>query len=172
MEIHHLLSDFRKSGNMAFYVDYFLQHPKEIKKLVAIIVNEETYPFPEYGSWILIHIHKANKSFVEPYVNQLIDRVLTGNNQSVLRNCCSILQTTEKTGYKESELLDRFIDFIESGDNKVALQVYSIYCLIDYIKKYPELKSELTALVQMKATERSSAYGVAVRKFLIEIKNV
>ena len=172
MQIHELLNDFRKSGKMTFYVDYFLQNPKKINELVDVIVNEEKYPYPEYGSWILIHIQKANPLFVEPFQNKLIDVILKSSNQSVLRNCCNILQSISKTDYREAELLDRIIDFIKSNDNKVALQVYSLYCLIPFVKAYPELKTELSSLVRLAVNERTPAYKVAVRKFLEWIKKI
>jgi hypothetical protein len=46
--------------------------------------------------------------------------------------------------YKESELLDRLMEFVKDGENKVALQIYSIQLFIQYIQKYPELKDELS----------------------------
>lgn len=172
MQIHDLLNDFRKSGKMAFYVDYFLQNPKRIDDLVNVVVNEVEYPYPEYASWILIHIQKANPMLIEPFTNGLIDVILKSDNQSVLRNCCNMLQFIPKTTYRESELLDRFIDFIQSNDNKVALQVYSMYCLVKFVKQYPELKIELVSLVNLYLNERSPAYKVAVRKFLERIKDL
>ncbi len=172
MEIHELLTDFRTSGNKTFYIDYFLQNQKEIKDLVSIIVNEEKYPYPEYASWLLIHIQKANPSLVKPYQNQLSDVLLKSKNQSVLRNCCSVVQLMGKTDYREGELLLRFVDFVKSNENKVALQVHSLYCLIEYVKQYPELKEELKTLANLTVNERTAAYKVAVRNFLEAIRKI
>lgn len=171
-KIHDLLDEFRKSLNMTFYVKCFVDNPKYIKEIVEIIKRQEKHPFPEYGSWILTHIVKQNADLIEPFKNELIDVILIKQNQSVLRNVVVVLRDLGISEYKETELLDRYISFIKENSNKVALQVNAMYCLIDYVKKYPELKDEITSIIQLAAVEKSPAYTAGFKNFLKRIKKI
>lgn len=161
------------SRDLKFCVAYFQQHTNQIAELVDVAVRNEEYPFPEYSSWILTHIAKWDKSVVAPFYNNLIDNILVeSDNQTVLRNNLNTIHCLEISDYKESEFIDRLISFIQNGENKVALQVYSIYLLVHFIKKYPDLKIEIVPLVEMYYTDRSPAYKAAVRKFMQKIKKI
>ena len=59
---------------------------------------------------------------------------------------------------------------IKEEENKVALQAYSMYCLVPFIHKYPELKEELTSLILLKINEKSPAYKIAFKTFLKRTK--
>ena len=169
-KIHNLLEEFRNSLNMTFYVNYFYENPTRINEIVDIIKRQEKHPYSEYGSWILTHLVKRDASLIRPYQKDLIDIILTKQNQSVARNVVNILQFFEISNYMESELLDRYISFIKENENKVSLQVYSMYCLVAYVKKYPELKDELTSLIQLTTSEKSAAYKGGFKNFLNKIK--
>lgn len=170
MDIYDLILNFHKTRNIKYYVTYFRENKSDIGELVKVIIQKKEYPFPEYGSWLLIHITKADASVVLPFRNQLVDMILDDHNQSVLRNVAKILEYLGYLDYRETELLDRFISFIESNENKVALQVYSMYCLVPFVKKYPELKEEITALIQLTINEKSPAYKSAFKSFLKRTK--
>jgi hypothetical protein len=114
----------------------------------------------------LTHVVQEKPEYLKSFQTQIIDVVLQDNNQSVLRNCVKILLHSESSNYRESELLERYIGFVKDNDNKVALQVYSMYCLIGFVKKYPELKEELISIFQLNISEKSAAYKGGVKKFM------
>ena len=101
----------------------------------------------------------------ETYIPNAVAQPSIGSNNL---NLSSLLDNEIED--KESELIDRLIYFIQNNDNKVALQVYSMYNLVKFVKKYPELKIELVALIQIYNNERSAAYKGAVRNFLKRVK--
>ena len=170
MDLKNFLLDFHKTRNINYCVRFFHEKTFKVGDLLEFISLNKEYPFPEYGSWLLSHIAQADSSMVLPFRNQLIDLVLVEKNQSVLRNIVKIIESLGHSSYKETELLDRYISFIKEEDNKVALQAYSMYCLVPFIHKYPELKEELTALIQLKINEKSPAYKVAFKTFLNRTK--
>jgi hypothetical protein len=172
MTTKDLILKFHKSRDIKFYTNYFVQNPNQIVEIISLIEKKEKYPFSEYGSWLLTHIVKLEPSLILPFEKQLIDIVLNEvENQSVLRNCSHILLLIPTISYKESELMDRLISFINNSENKVALQVYSMYNLVEFVRKYPELKTEVTSIVEIYFQERSAAYKAGVNKFLKRIKN-
>jgi hypothetical protein len=172
MTTKDLILKFHQSRDIEYYTNYFIQNPNQIGEIIYIIEKQEKYPLSEYGSWILTHIVKAEKESILPFEKQFIDIFLTKvENQSVMRNCMNVLQFLPNISYRESELLDKLIVIIKNGENKVALQVYSMYNLVRFVNKYPELKTELTSIVELYFQERSAAYKAGVKIFLKRIKN-
>jgi hypothetical protein len=61
--------------------------------------------------------------------------------------------------------------FVADDTNKVALQVYAIYKLIQFTQKYPEIKTEIEALFALKEENENSsaklkpAMRVAIRNY-------
>ena len=172
MTTKDLILKFHQSRDVKFYTNYVIQNPNQIGEIISLIEKKEKYPFSEYGSWLLTHIVKLEPSLILPFEKQLVEIILNEiENQSVLRNCTNVLLLIPSITYKESELMDRLISFIKNSENKVALQVYSMYNLIEFVRKYPELKTEITSIVEMYFQERTAAYKAGVNKFLNRIKN-
>jgi hypothetical protein len=78
---------------------------------------------------------------------------------------CELLPLIE---YKESEFLDKLIDNIKDDSNKVALFVYSIYKLIQFTKKYPEIKPEIEGIISLKEEPMKPAMKIGIRRYLKE----
>ena len=173
MNLKDELLIFHKSRDLKSYTKSIVDEPIKIEKLVKIISNLEEYPLKEMSSWILTHIAKSNPELIQPFYEKLVDILFITENQTVLRNCTNILYHLNTTEYKESKLIDQLIQFIQNNNNKVALQVYSIYFITHFVKKYPELFEEVRSIIELNSHNHSPAYNVAIRNFrkLISIKN-
>ena len=130
------------------------------------IFNLEEYPYKEYASWILIHVSQSGEIELQHYYPRLVDVLFETNDQTVLRNVARSLHQLQITDYRESEFIDLLIGFIQNYENKVALQVYSIYLLQQFVKRYPELKEEIIEIIALHRPEKTAAYKVAERNFL------
>ena len=171
MTAKDFILEFHSNRDLKLYNSKILNSPHLVKGIVDLIINKEQYPISEYASWILAHVVKSNKNLLIPFQNELIDIILTENdNQTVLRNCTNIIQNMDFIEYKESQLIERYIDFIKNSNNKVALQMYSMQNLSKIVVKYPELKQELIAIVEMYYIERTVAYKAGVRNFIKAVK--
>ena len=84
----------------------------------------------------------------------------------------NVLNTLPFNESENSVLLDRCLSFIQESSYKVALQVYSIYYLVNYIQVYPELKGELMKMIEIHYNNRSSAYKAGVRKFKVKVDKI
>ena len=114
---------------------YFDKHPEGIELLVLVVVNEEEYPLKEYGSWILVHLCKSHAVRVRPFYNQFVDHLFKSQDQSVLRNVANIISHLTIEDYRESDLIDLLIGFIQEHSHKVALHVYSMQILALFVLK-------------------------------------
>ncbi len=171
-EIINRIQQFRNERDINSEVNYYFNHPNKLNDLIEVLKFETNYPFPEYGSWLLCHLVKKDKQLVEIYKSQLIESLFNSENNSFLRNIMNVLNELTFNEADHSKLLDRCIHFIQDSNYKVALKVYSIYYLINYIKVYPELKEELIAIIDFQANTKSAAYKVAVRKFHEQVKKL
>lgn len=165
MDIRSIVLEIRNERNFPKFQDYFRTHPKEIKDLVQLINEKEAYPIPEYASWILTHLCKSDSQSIQPFYSTIVNHLFITKNQSVRRNLINVIDHLEISNYKESELIDALISFIQDFDNKVAVQVYSIQVLTKFIFRYPELKEEITELIVLHSENKSPAYSASMRKF-------
>lgn len=173
MSFEEVFTDFHKKRDFKFAIAYFNKNRREVGLLVDFVTSKKAYPYAEYASWLLIHITQFDKKLVEKYHEDFINVVLEEkNNQTVLRNCVSILVQLDLIEYKEGELIDTLIQFVKNGENKVALQVYSIQMFQKYLLKYPELKDEFTSIVDLYREGRSAAYQSAVRTYHKKVKKI
>lgn len=165
MNIRDKILEFRSTLDRSTLGDYFVNRPEEFKELLDCIFNLETYPYKEYASWMLIHISQSGKIDLQPYYPRLVDVIFTTNDQTVLRNVTRTLHELEITNYRETELIDLLIGFIQNYENKVALQVYSIYLLAQFVLKYPELKDEISQIIALHRNGKTAAYFSSERNF-------
>lgn len=165
MDIHEKILEIRTTRGKAVFVDYFVGRPKEFNEMMNCIFSLEEYPYKEYASWILIHISQSGKIELQPYYTKLVDLLFKTNDQTVLRNVTRSLHQSQVTDYRESEFVDLMISFIQNYENKVALQVYAMYILAQFIKRHPELKEEISQIIALHRTKKTAAYHSAERNF-------
>lgn len=152
--------------------DEYIKDAVLLEELVELSVSDLPHPYPEYSSWLMIHIAKKSPEVLEPFQPKMIDRILVSTNQSVLRNLVNVSEMLPLIEYKESEYLDRLVHFITDDSNKVALFVYSIYKLIQFTHKYPEIKYEIEGIISLKQEPLKPAMRIGIRNYLKEVKNI
>ncbi len=165
MEIREKILEIRTTRGKAAFVDYFVDRPKEFNEMMNCIFALEEYPIKEYASWILIHVSQSGKFELQHYYARLVDLLFKTDNQTVLRNVTRSLYQFQITDYRESEFVDLLISFIQNYENKVALQVYAMYILAQFVKRHPELKEEISQIIALHRTKKTAAYYSAERNF-------
>lgn len=172
MSIRDEILRIRQVRNKSEFISLFQKNPEYLDELLKEILNLSEYPYKEYASWILVHLCKSSDLDIQKHYPDLIDVLFKTNDQTVLRNivnCISMLKIQE---YRESDLIDLLIHFIQDPKNKVALHVYSIYILIQFVQKYPELKSEISEIIAHNERGKSAAFQVARRNFDTRTKKI
>lgn len=163
---------FSKERNIQLEVDYILANRERLNDLIALLKTELNYPYPEYASWLLCHLVKADIDLVDNYKSELIELLFSSKNNSLLRNVMNVLNVLPFNESENSELLNLCLSFIEDSYCKVALQVYAIYYILNFVMVYPGLKGEVIQLLEMNYANRSSAYKAAVKKFKVKVDKI
>ena len=144
----------------------FVAHPEQIPDLVDLALGSKKAPLPAHASWLLIHIAKADWTLLAPYERAFIDHFLQSTNQSILRNLLVSLLEFPLSEYRESELLDALILHLKNEENKVALRVYSLYKLTEFVRRYPEIKVEIDAVLEIIQENPMSPFmKIGIRNF-------
>lgn len=173
MDIIQLIDARHKTRNFTSLASQFVENSQQIEALVKTALSDLNYPYPEYASWLLLHVAKANATLLEPFQTAIIDRILTCDNQSALRNLVASSTHLTLIDYKEGEFLDRLISIVKNNENKVALIVYSIYKLVDFTLKYPEIKHEIVEILKIKQENGlSPALRIGIRNYTIRTKKI
>ncbi len=129
---------------------HFVSNESTINDLVTLATTVDIYPVQEHSTWILTHATELNRSSILPYHSKIIDAFLESSNQTTLRNLCKVISILPIIEYKEGILLDALIAHLKNVENKVALQVISLEIINQFVKKYPEIKSEISEIIELK----------------------
>jgi hypothetical protein len=170
MTVISLIEKNYKSSDFLLLADHFLQKPKLLNELVQVATDKLSHPFPEYASWLLIHIEKKSPGILVPFQDKFIAYLLHAKNQTVLRNLMSCCQVLPLIDYEESAFLDKLLEFVADDSNKVALQMYAIYKLIQFTQSYPEIQTEIEAIFALKE-ENGKTKGNLKPAMRIAIRN-
>ena len=152
---------------------HFVAHPEQIPDLVNLALGSKKAPMPAHASWLLIHLAKADWTLLASYEHAFIDHFLVSTNQSILRNLLVTLLEFPLTDYREGEVLDALIAHLKNEEDKVALRVYSLYKLAEFVQRYPEIKTEIDAVLELiQVNPMSPAMKVGIRNFEKKMQKV
>lgn len=131
-------------------IQEFRQHPERYDSLHFLATTKTEYPYQEYASWLSGHVIEEfyNKQGEEK-IQEVIDAYLDSSNQSVKRNLLKIIKAVH-TDYRSGELLERAFLILAAPDEAIALRSYSFHYLLDLLKIYPELATEIDAIIEQK----------------------
>ena len=164
-EIRRKLESFRESRDIPKFTKYFLASQERMDTLLLCITNLEPYPLKEYGSWLLCHMLKDGKIDGVPLYQPLADTLFETKDQTVLRNILNCINEIGIQEYRESELFDLLLGFINDASNKVALQMYSMRWLMQICEKYPELIPEVREVIHLNSEGKTPAYRAGMYHF-------
>lgn len=163
--IRSKIIEFRNSRDKKAFIKYFSESRERLEMMLSEIWELSEHPYKEYASWMFLHIVKSGKIDCSDYYSKLVDTLFKTEDQTVLRNTVNALWQLEITSYRSVDLIDKLIGFIQDSSNKVALQVYSIYLLIQFCERYPELIPEIREVIEINSEGKSAAYRVAHQNF-------
>jgi hypothetical protein len=169
--IEEILLDFKSHRNYKYSAKLIAQNKTFVDDLLRYCLTLK-YPYPQYSSWLLSHVAENHLEFILQFHSKIIDTFLDCQEPSTQRNLCNVLTKLPKIEYREGELLDTYFAFLQSSETKVALKVYSMYQIVDFLKDYPELKSELKIIIEDGIKKETPAFAAASRKVLKQISKM
>ena len=111
------------------------------------------------ASWTLTKVCDRYPEMLCPYLDTITEKLGKLNNESVLRSFLRIISVSdiEKISSKNHGLLaDQCFGLLRSGFSAIAVKAYSMEILYKLVLKYPEMRNELSASINMLLTDGSA----------------
>lgn len=166
-DVESLIRENQRMPQFPRLSGYFSEHPEQLPELVSLAVSGREHPFPEYSSWLLLHISRQHPQLLKPFQEQIENCILNTLHPSVLRNLLGVSLCYPAGEPDQGILLDRLFSIIADPASKPGHMIYSTQKIAQFLKIYPELEQELKAIISLREQEKMSpGMTVCIRKIL------
>jgi hypothetical protein len=122
--------------------------PGRMRQLMQLFLNDE-YRVVQRAAWIMSIVAGKHLELVTPYLPEMVVSLhATGKPVAVKRNVVRILQHLEIPEELHGDVMNRCFDFLADPKETVAVRCFSMTILGNLAKYYPEIKTELRAIIE------------------------
>jgi len=135
-----------------------IENPAIFRKLLEYSFSDDSR-LAFHASWTLTKVCDRYPEIIYPHLNDLVEKLTTLDNESALRSFLRIISLSdiEKISDKNQGILaDQCFTLLRSGFSAIAVKAYSMEILYKLVLKYPELRNELSASINMLQAEGSA----------------
>ena len=145
---------------------------KRFKELMALFLRGE-YRTTQRAAWIVMHCAESDKGLAPPYFNRMIDRMLQpGVHDAVKRNVLRILQDVEIPTRMAGKVATICFDLLGSVKEPIAVKVFAMTVLANIAQREPDLKREITILVEQQMPTGSAGFRSRGKKVLKRLEQL
>ena len=149
------LTDILKTRfDKKYLISHLAENPVQFNEALIIALSDEQ-PQAWRAAWVLNHCIKFNDSRIKKNAAKIIKRIKTkedGHKRELLK----LLEKIELNESQEGYLFDICMTIWESIEKSPSVRITAFRILMSIVKKYPELKNEITHLTQNHYTESLS----------------
>ncbi len=110
-------------------------------------------------TWVIIIITDWKPKIIKPFVEEMILTLKKeGVNDSIIRNTVRILAEFPIPSHMDGIITEICFNYLSNNTIPVAIQVFSMTILERMVEKYPDLKEELIAIIEMGMEFGSAGY--------------
>ena len=121
--------------------------PTDIQLLFEL--NEHKNNRIAWRSAYLIDLaHDIDSSILDNYLEQIIERTPRLSNQSIKRHYLRILSQHNLSDIADGKLLDCCFEWLQTQETAIAVKAHCMTIIYELSKPYPELKTELMAVLE------------------------
>ena len=135
-----------------------IENPAIFERLLAFSFSDDR-KLAFRASWTLTKVCDKFPDLIYPELDGIIEKLPTLENESAVRSFLRIISLSdmERISDKHHGLLaDQCFIFLRSGFSAIAIKAYSMEILYKLVLKYPELRNELSAIINMLQHEGSA----------------
>jgi hypothetical protein len=123
--------------------------------------------------WVVTHCSDLEPSRIKPFHAKLISHLKQkGIHSGVLRSILHIFQSQKVPKKWETFLLDKCFEYVQNPSEAIAVRAFAMTVIYNISKPYPELLTELSAVLsQLIAVDESAAVKARSRNILKVIAN-
>lgn len=149
-DVRLLIQENQRTHHFPRLADLFVVQPENLPELVALATRDDVHPYPQYASWLILHVARKDHNLLSPFYNQIIDCILTTSHPSVLRSLLGASICMPLRDYNQGEFLDRLFALLNDPDTKPGQVNYSLQKVAEFLELYPELQQEMDLIVSFR----------------------
>lgn len=129
-------------------VSFLIENPEYLDELMALFFGEELMT-TQYAAWVVGAIGEEKPAMLAPYLPRILKIMQQEEcTDAVLRNSFKILQNQSIPEKLQAPLYDLSLKVLLNNQTAVAIKVFAMTTALKIVKENPELKNELTIVVE------------------------
>lgn len=151
--------------------EYIGSDPERFGRLMQLFLHG-TYRLTQRAAWVVSICAERDPGLIKPYFKPIIDNLKNKVPDAVKRNTLRIFQDIDVPDEYFGDLADICFGFLNSGEESVAVKVFSISILCNITKKEPGLGNELRIIIEDQLPYASAGFQSRARKVLKKLDNL
>ena len=121
--------------------------PRKFDELMQILFSEEKTAVKS-AAWTMSHCADKYPHLIVPYIGDFVPMLKSHKLIAVRRNIARVLQFVDIPEAHQGELVNVCFDILLNPKDAVAVQAFSMAILYNITCEQPELKDELTTVIE------------------------
>ncbi len=154
------------------YIIHIIGDNQEYFDEILSLALLNKYPLSHRAAWVLEGCSANYPKLVQPHLGIIIEGLPAYNHPGTRRNILKILMRSSIPEEYEGFIADLCFEWVGSPIQPVATKVFCMEILANMLRKYPELKEELRAVIESQFELNSAAFKSKGRKVLKTIQKL
>ena len=145
---------------------YACTSKKNCKELMKCFMSDE-YRVSQRAAWSVGWAARKNPEMIKPHIKDLVSQIQrTDVHPAVLRNSVRILEQIEIPETFHGEVMNACFGFVEDPATPIAIKASSLTTLFNLSHQYPEIRQELTLIIEENWDHETAAFRSRGKKIL------
>jgi len=165
MNLLKVLEGENNQENLIKILNYIDNDQKRFDELMHIFFNDGSR-ITQRVAWVMSHCAEKQTHLLEPYLEKMINMLSEEQPDVITRNLVRILQVMDIPEELMGKAFEACYEFVGKVETPIAIKAFSMTILYNICKKEPDLKNEVTELIQMQMENGSKGVVGRGRKVL------
>jgi hypothetical protein len=153
-------------------VAYVGNNKERFKELVTVFL-EGPYRVTQRAAWPLTYVVEENPKLIVPHLKAILNFLKKEEiHDAVKRNTIRLLQFIDIPKQHESQVTDLCFQFLTDKKEPIAVRVFAMSVLAQIARKHPDLKKEISVLIEDELPYASAAFVSRGKKVLKQLNTM
>ena len=142
------------------------------RQLIDIFLHDE-YRVVQRSAWVVGHVAEKYPEMVKPFLPKIVNRLYDNNiHTAVKRNVVRILQFIPVPKSLQAKVMNKCFDYLNDPIETIAVRCFSMTVLTNLAMKYPEIKNEVIASINISIKNSTPGYRARAKKELKQLEKL
>ncbi len=141
-------------GYKADMIDYLKSNPDDLDELISLSLLDKQ-PYSWRAAWLLCSYVKKNDPLIIPHINTIVEMLPTVSD-SQKREFLTILRKMDLPEDLEGIIFDHCVNIWEDITKQGSVRINALRLIVKIMEKHPDLKNEMSFLLQSHYTDQLS----------------